>query len=212
MAHLYLSVLNFNYTQMKVKTILFTLSLLLAGWGVNAQNLRGDGLKSSIVKYELTAQDMEIPMIEYKDDYGKKICSKMTIMGGEIGYIMNGDKSYMINYSQQQYMELERPENKINYNELTPEVIDKYKITATGTGEFLGKKCTIYTSEMTDSKPAIKMTAWVYKGIPLKVISEYDNGTKDQRIATSIEENPVIPASTFEVPQGFTKMALPLMK
>ena len=196
---------------MKANLFLLLLAVCWIPSFLHAQTLRGDGLKSSIVKYEMIAQDMKIPMTEYRDDYGKKVCTKMEIMGGEMGYIMNGDKAYMVNYSQRQYMVSNQPKEEIDYNEMTPEAIEKFKIKATGTGKFLGKDCTIYTSEMEAEGQTFKMEAWVYKGIALKTITKMDNGqASDQRIATSIEENPVIPANVFEVPTGYSKMALPM--
>ncbi|MGL4292473.1 MAG: DUF4412 domain-containing protein, partial [Bacteroidales bacterium] len=147
---------------MKTKPVLVLVCLILSCLCLDAQNLRGDGLKSSIVKYEMKAQDMQLPMVEYKDDYGKKICTKMTVMGSEIGYVISDDKSYMINYTQKQYMEIDNPQDPIDYNEMTPEMIKKYNIVATGTGEFLGKKCTIYTAEIKETKPEIKTTSWIY--------------------------------------------------
>lgn len=195
---------------MKRKILSLLLILICIPVGMLAQNLRGDGLKSSIVNYEMTSQGMKVPIIEYRDNYGKSVCTKMTIMGSDMGYIMNGEKAYMVYYSQKQYMELPRPKDEINYNEMTPEAIEKYKIKATGTGEFLGKNCTIYSSEMESEGTTFQLEAWVYKGIVLKAIAKTDKGVVDERIATSIEENPAIPASTFEIPEGYSKMALPM--
>lgn len=195
---------------MKTKLILLLLIVCSFPTLLQAQNLRGDGLKSSIVKYDMIAQDMKVPMTEYRDDYGKKVCTKMEIMGGEMGYIMNGDLFYMVNYSQQQYMEIKQEKNEINYNELTPETIEKYKIKATGTGMFLEKKCTIYTSQMEAEGKNYETEAWVYKGIALKAITKAGDKMIGERIATSLEENPTIPANVFEIPAGFTKMAVPM--
>lgn len=184
--------------------------LLCIPMGIYAQdNLKGDGLKSSIVKYEMTGQGMKVPVTEYRDNYGKLICTQMTIMGGEMGYIINGDKSYILYYTQKQYMELPVPEDEIDYNNLTPEIIEKYKIQATGTSDFLGKKCTVYTAEMESEGVAYQVETWVYKGVALKSVAKTSQGVLDERVAISFEENPNIPASTFEVPEGFTKVTPP---
>ncbi|MEG1674674.1 MAG: hypothetical protein RR608_06780 [Bacteroidales bacterium] len=160
-------------------------------------------MKSSIIQYEMITDGNSIPMTQYSDDYGNLLCMKMYMMGVEIATITNKDTVYVLNYPQKSGVKYVRPESDINYNDLTPEVIKKFNIKATGTVEFLNKKCTVYTAEFENEGLKVETTAWIYKGLLLKSVATYGDAKKVELVATSIEENPEVSPETFTVPEGF---------
>ncbi|MDO5570291.1 MAG: hypothetical protein Q4F97_02345 [Bacteroidales bacterium] len=181
-------------------TLLFFLLFSLNSY---SQNLKGEGLKSAIVQYEMEAEGNTIPMTQYSDDYGNLLCMKMYIMGVEIATITTSDSVFIINFPQKNGIKYARPDSDVNYNALTPEIIKKYDIKADGTVEFLGKKCTVYTGRFENEGEKIETVTWVYKGVVLKSVSTTEDDKSVVLVAASIEENAEVSPDTFVIPADF---------
>jgi hypothetical protein len=88
--------------------------------------------------------------------------------------------------------------NDINYSQLDPELLKRYKLKDLGTETILGKKCRKYSLE-TGNTPA---TVWIWGNIMVKTFTKM--GNSDMIIeATKIEEAPV-DAAVFEIPSNIT--------
>lgn len=164
--------------------------------------LRGDGLKTAIIQYEYIMGENTMGLVQYSDNYGALICFKYDYMGAPFATIVTNDSVFEISYGMQAYKAYDRPEEDINFNALTPELIKKYDIKSPGTIEFLGKNCTIYTTAFKD-KDIKQITVWIYQGLELRRLTEYANDQSTDLVATSIEENPEISPDTFKIPSGF---------
>ena len=114
----------------------------------------------------------------------------------------------MLNFPQKSGVKYARPEADINYNELTPEIIEKYQIVAKGIEEFLGKKCTVYTAVIENEGVKVESSTWVYKGVVLKSIATYGENKQVEMKAVSLDENPSIAADTFVIPSDFVIRAM----
>jgi hypothetical protein len=194
-----------RYDRLLIIVTAVSLLFLLIFIPVNtfSQDLKGEGLKSAIVLYDMQTEDDIIPMTQYSDDYGNLLCMKMYLMGVEIATITTPDSVFIINYSQKNGIKYVRPESDVNYNALTPEVIKKFDIKANGTVNFLGKKCTVYTARFDNDGQKVETVTWVYKGIVMKSVSTIEDDKSVVLVATSIEENPEVSKDTFAIPSDF---------
>lgn len=186
---------------MRSKWVAFLGLLLMTILPLQAQ-LRGDGLKTAIIQYDYIVGDNTMELVQYSDNYGASLCFKYDYMGSPFATIVTNDSVFEISYAMQAYRVYPRPEEDINFNALTPEIIKKYNVQSTGTIEFLGKNCTIYTTTFTD-RDVKKITVWVYQGLELRRVTEYVGDKSTDLVATSIEENPDISPETFKIPEGF---------
>lgn len=85
------------------------------------------------------------------------------------------------------------------------EMIRKMGGKKTGTEEIAGRLCDIWEVPTANSK------TWVWKGITLK--TEVSMGPMStSMVATSVQENPSIPASRFEIPAGYEVVETDLSK
>lgn len=164
--------------------------------------LRGDGLKTAITLYNYIVGESMMEVVQYSDNYGADLCFKYDYKGIPFATIMTNDSVFEVNYLMKACKAYPRPEEDINFNALTPEIIQKYNVEATGAIEFLGKNCTVYTATIANSDVK-KITVWLYQGIELRRVTEFTGNITSDLVATSIEENPEISAETFKVPQNF---------
>lgn len=164
--------------------------------------LRGDGLKTAIIQYDYIVGDNTMELIQYSDNYGALLCFKYDYNGSPFATIVTNDSVFDVNYAMKAYRAYPRPEEDINFNALTPEIIKKYKVESTGSIEFLGKNCTVYTTVFTN-RDVQKITVWIYQGLELRRVTEYIGGNVTDLVATSLDENPDISPETFKIPNGF---------
>ncbi|MEG1587666.1 MAG: hypothetical protein RR346_12415 [Bacteroidales bacterium] len=186
---------------MKSKWVAILGLMLLAVFPLSAQ-LKGDGPKTAIIQYDYIVGENSMELVQYSTDYGALICFKYDYMGSPFATIVTNDSVFEVSYGMQAYKAYPRPEEDINFNALTPEIIKKYNVESTGTIEFLGKNCTIYTTTFKD-RDIKKITVWVYKGLELRRVTEYMDDQTTDLVATSLEENPEISPDTFKIPEGF---------
>lgn len=186
---------------MKSKWVAILGLILLVVFPLRAQ-LKGDGPKTAIIQYNYIVGDNSMELVQYSTDYGATLCFKYDYMGAPFATIVTNDSVFEVSYSMQAYKAYPRPEEDINFNALTPEIIKKYNVETTGTIEFLGKNCTIYTTTF-ENRDIKKITVWVYQGLELRRVTEYENDRTTDLVATSLEENPEISPDTFKIPEGF---------
>ena len=87
-----------------------------------------------------------------------------------------------------------------NFLTMDEEYMKKNKIQVLGTEEVLGRTCTIYTYKYKSMLRTITRKDWVWKGIVLKMETKGALGANNLMVVTEFQENPKIPASTFDLP------------
>jgi hypothetical protein len=163
------------------------------------------GLKSAIIHMTSKAMGLTQQIIIYMDDYGKKQCTEVTqeLMGKKITQFSINDGEWVYSYSPQtkkgikKKVDIDNPDN-INFNAISKEMADKFKLKKTGTAKILDRDCDVYSMEFDKAK--LKGIFYIWKGIPLKTESEV-SVMKVSMEATKIEENVTISPDKFVVPK-----------
>ena len=190
-----------------MKRILTFFAVLLVAVTAMAQEASQEmakryGIKSGEYKTEMDMMGQKVVATTYFDDYGNVQLSKtkMSMMGMTIdmGTLMRDGKTYMINYGDKQVQEMPAQES-LNYMDLNDEAVARYKIKMEGQEEVAGKSCTVYTAEISQMGQTAKIKAYIWEGIPMKLITT-TNGMAITTVVTNLQEGPV-DASLFELPQ-----------
>jgi len=160
-------------------------------------------IKSGIVKGVTEMMGQKIEAVSYFDNYGAWEVSKTkTSVPGmgemEVATITKDGKSYMVNYSARQVQEMPVQES-INYLAVSKEAIAKYKLRETGTETIGDKECIKYTAEMSQMGQTATITAWVWKGYPIKSVTSVA-GIEITVEVTEFTENAEVDPALFEVP------------
>ena len=167
-------------------------------------------LKSGIIKYEAVTQGIKVETTSYFDDYGKKQAAVAVVNQGlvqtETKTLQFEDTIYQINVGMKMGQKVVSPEKPINYLQLTPDVIEKYKIQELGTETVAGRQCTRYSEQTSQMGQTVNVEVWVWKGIALKTIMKLGDTEIVSQTATEIQENPTIDPEMFEIPEGVTMM------
>jgi hypothetical protein len=167
--------------------------------------IRKISLQSVIIHMTSTAMGMKQQVVIFMDDYGKRQTTEVTqeLMGKKVTQISINDGEYVYSYSpqtkkgQKTKINQDNPDN-INFNAITKEMADKFKLKKTGTAKILDRVCDVYSMEYAKAK--LKGTFYIWKGIPLKTESEV-SVMKVVMEATKIEENVTINPDKFVVPK-----------
>jgi hypothetical protein len=162
-------------------------------------------LKSVIIHMKSTAMGLTQQIVIYMEDYGNKQTTEVTqeLMGKKVTQISINDGEWVYSYSpqtkkgQKTKVNMDNPDN-INFNAITKEMADKFKLKKTGTAKILDRPCDVYSLEYAKAK--LKGTFYIWKGIPLKTESEV-SVMKVVMEATQIEENITISPDKFTVPK-----------
>jgi len=167
-------------------------------------------LKSGIIKYETVTQGIKVETTSYFDDYGKKQAAVAVVNQGlvqtETKTLQFEDTIYQINVGMKMGQKVVSPEKPINYLQLTPDVIEKYKIQELGTETVAGRQCTRYSEQTSQMGQTVNVEVWVWKGIGLKTVMKLGDTEIVSQTATEIQENPTIDPEMFEIPEGVTMM------
>jgi hypothetical protein len=161
--------------------------------------------KSAIIHMQSSVMGMTQYIIVYIDDYGKKNVTDVTqeLMGKKVSQYSLSDGDYMYSFSpgskkgKKTKIKADSPDN-INFNAITHEMADKFKLKKKGTAEVAGKKCEVYNLEFPGGK--MKGTYYIWKGIPLKTETEVSMMNISME-ATKVEENATIDPEKFVVPK-----------
>ena len=164
-------------------------------------------LKSGIIKFEGVARGIKGEVTQYFDDYGKKLAA-VSVVGQEL----EKKEVKIIQFEDTIYSIIEKiglkralPEKAINYLQLTPDVIEKYKIRDLGEETVAGKSCKKYSLEVTQMGQTVKTEVCVWKGIALKSVTKSGDNVESQT-AIEILENATIDPKEFEIPEGVSFM------
>lgn len=186
-----------------MKQLLIIAALCAFCIGATAQEKRYE-IKSGIVTMEMSMMGQNIVQKMYFDDYGAKYSSISEFGGQKMRNIDVDGENIMIDDAAQTATKMPAmgiETNKINFLNLTEQVIKKNKIKEIGQEEISGKPCTQYSYKVLMMGQAVTVNVWVYKGIALKVSTKTDFGEIGMT-ATSIEENVQIDPALFTIPEG----------
>lgn len=186
-----------------MKRLLIIAALCAFCIGAAAQEKRYE-IKSGIVTMEMSMMGQNIVQKMYFDDYGAKYSSISEFGGQKMRNIDVDGENIMIDDAAQTATKMPAmgiETNKINFLNLTEQVIKKNKIKEIGQEEIAGKPCTQYSYKVLMMGQAVTVNVWVYKGIALKVSTKTDFGEIGMT-ATSIEENVQIDPALFTIPEG----------
>lgn len=188
---------------------LFASLLMLVSLGLTAQNkeaVNKYGFKSAIVKISTDMMGQKVESTAYIDEYGAKECQKMKLdlagMGSmETGTISKDGKTWSVNYTMKQVQEVDiNAAEQPNFNDLTDEVKEKYKIQSLGKEKFLGLDCDVYTLETEAQGMTAKLKVWCYKGFALKSVTDI-GGMAITATATEFKEDAMVLPQVFDVPK-----------
>ena len=165
-------------------------------------------MKSGMLEQTLTTMMMTQHVTIYFDDYGNKQSKETkSDMGMDNLSITKDGFVYDIDLIKKIGKKIKIPSTgdvkNINYSQLSEDMMKQMKITKLGTEDVLGKTCDKYSID--DAAMKMKVTNWVWNGIPLKSESEMTAmgmGIKTTIITTKIDENAAVPADKFEIPAG----------
>ncbi len=163
-------------------------------------------IKSGMVKSVMDVMGQSTETTLYFDNYGEQQVTKAKVKVpgyGEIetATILKDGKGWVVNYAMEQVQELPASAlGDVNLANPTDEEIKTYHIEEIGTETILGKECTKYRYEASAMGQTAKITAWVYKGIPLKSETSVSGMTITAEAVEFIENAMVLP-QTFDVPK-----------
>lgn len=189
---------------MTMKRILSFLAVMLVAATAFAQENTPQryGIKSGKFVTETKVMGQTIAATTWFDDFGNVSLTRTTtsMMGQDIdmGTLVKGEKTYMINYSASQMQEMPAQES-INFMDLSDAQVEQYKIKTLGMEEVAGKDCIKFSAEISQMGQTAKVTASVWNGIPMKTVTSA-MGMDVVAVVTSIEEGPV-DAALFELPK-----------
>ena len=186
--------------QISLNTIFILLSFVLTPINGNGQALFG--VKSGILEQRIHGNGEEMTATYYFDDYGNKNCT-LTDNGDsdslKISMLKVNGKAYMVNKTDGTGIEMPY-QKQINYLNPDAETIKEYDIEILGKDTILGRECTVVTTRITKSEHNLRLKLWIYKGIPLKTISQTKEVEITQETIT-FEENATIPEEMFAIPK-----------
>lgn len=180
------------------KLMTVSAALLIAVVALAQAPAKKYGVKSATVKVATVMMDQKTENISYFDDYGAKEVTQMEMMGMKMTQLSLDGKMYIINAEQKQVQEMPAQES-VNYLNLTPEIIAKYKVKTVGKETVAGKECTKYTAEISQMGQTAKAEVSVWNGYAMKSVIDM-GGFKISTEVVEFKEGPV-DAKLFEVPK-----------
>ncbi|MBI3260224.1 MAG: hypothetical protein HYZ54_12245 [Ignavibacteriae bacterium] len=164
-------------------------------------------IKSGIVTMQADMTGMKSTSILYFDDYGRK---EMTETFGNFGDTKIHEKVIIVHDSVYNIDLVKKTGTKkklngasapgtIDFSTISEKMMQEMGISKSGTDSVLQKQCQVWLMDFKRMKMSGKY--WVWNNIPLKSIAEIE-GIKVDIQAAKIEENPKLPASTFDIPPG----------
>lgn len=159
-------------------------------------------IKSGIVVYKTNIMDMEQQQTLTFDDYGNKEATviEMEMMGVEVTNYTISKDGYVYSFDNDKKTGRKIPvmtKGSVDYQNLTSEYMEKMNIKKEGTETISGKICNKYSINNDEFK--LKGFFWVWNGIAMKTDMDM-GGMKMKMEAVKLEENPTVPATTFDIP------------
>ena len=181
-----------------MKKFLSIVCVLAIAVSAFAQDAKKYEIKSGIVKTVTEVMGQKIEATAYFDNYGALEASKMNTNGMEICTINKEGKTYVVNYTMKNVQTVPQ-QAEINFLNLSEAVMKQYKIGMIGFEKVGERDCQKYTYEVSTMGQTVKSTAWVWKGIALKNVTEASGMTITMTV-TEIQENAAVDPAVFEVP------------
>lgn len=181
-----------------MKKFLSIVCVLAIAISAFAQDGKKFEIKSGIAKMVTEVMGQKIESTVYFDNYGALEASKMNANGMEICTINKEGKTYMVNYTAKNVQTVPQQAD-INFLNLTEDVMKQYKIGMVGFEKVGERDCQKYTYETSVMGQTVKSTAWVWKGLTIKNVTEA-GGVTVTITAAEIQENAEIDPAVFEVP------------
>ncbi len=190
---------------MKLKSLLIVAGLMAATMLGAQESEKVYGIKSGIVTTTSDMMGQSVTQLLYFDDFGAKQVTVSDFGGQKMRMLREKDGSQIM-VSDADKTATRMPsfgggEKRINWLNLTEEVIKKNKIKELGEEVVAGKTCKKYKYRVGMMGQFIDQTICVYQGIVLKSSSSTQMGDMVQE-ATKVEENVTIEASMFTIPEG----------
>lgn len=170
--------------------------------GVQAQEKTYE-VKSGIVTMEMDMMGQTVVQEICFDDYGAKKATISNFGGNKMRMLVIDGSNVMVNDAEKTAirMPMMGQGETVNFLNLDEKTVKKYKVKELGTETVAGKECKKYSITVFMMGQPQKQTVWVYKGITLKSSASSDFGEMVQ-VATKVQENVEMPASTFTLPEG----------
>lgn len=130
-------------------------------------------------------------------DYGARSRTEMVVMGEKVVTIKINDKMYMIS---PQFREVPSSQT-VNFNNLTPDVIEQYDIKKLDKETVDGYECDVYTFQKTENGITADAKVWIWHGLPIRTEVGAGDFTVVQTISNLEVGVPVDPA-LFELPEN----------
>jgi uncharacterized protein YcfL len=159
-------------------------------------------VKSGYVKYKSQVAGMDMVREWWFDNYGALQYEEnyMIMMDQKTGGAAVVHDGYRYNWS---FKSKEGTKNQFStaaytdYDKISKEDIERYKMKRLGYEAIAGKKCVKVSIE----KP-VEATTWTWEGIPMKTITKF--GGKDVTMEAVEIKDGDVPASKFVIPQDIT--------
>ena len=129
-------------------------------------------------------------------DYGALQITEMDMMGQKVKTLSRDGKNYML---APKFQEIPQQE-AVNYNALTPEVIEQYGIQMVGFDSAEGFDCMVYTLTMEVQGMEAKSKVWVWEGFPIRTESTV-MGMKMVTTIKNLELDIPVDKSLFALPE-----------
>lgn len=179
-----------------MKKILFSLILALLPMFGFAQSFHFYTYKSGSFDIETNAAGQKMVIHNVFDDYGSMQYNEMNMMGQMVKTVMRDGKNYML---APKFQEIPQQE-AVNYNALTPEVIEQYGIQMVGFDSAEGFDCMVYTLTMEVQGMEAKSKVWVWEGFPIRTESTV-MGMKMVTTIKNLELDIPVDKSLFALPE-----------
>jgi hypothetical protein len=196
------------------KTIL-TIIILIIFKTVSCQDVFRFAIKSGHVKYRLTGNNIGYEEI-YWDDYGAKYYTEENYkeISEEYGFLKEKKEHSIFIFKGAEVINVDMISktgtisNKGSYKteenrkrqlteqeqeEMSEKIIRSLNLEVVGKKKILGRECTVLNG--------VYSKYWIYKGVPLKTETTFDNFIVDSK-AKIFQENIDIPPERFEPPPG----------
>jgi hypothetical protein len=162
------------------------------------------------IVYEMEVMGMKTITNMYVKNFGEVEVSevKTSVFGNEIHTrsINDGEFIYQIDMIAKTYTKTpiennngEESSQVIDYDNLTEEIKEKYKIIELGTEEIVGKPCKMFEMGASDNR----MQVWIWKNIVLKTKMS-QMGMEVIMTTTKLDISPSFPPDIFMLPADFT--------
>ena len=171
------------------------LFLLLIGFTAFAQSERLFDHKSGKFTMQMEFGGQTIKTYTVFDDFGAKQWSQTETMGQLVSTLLLDGKSYILT---PMFQELPTQET-VNYMNLTPEVIQKYKIEMVGIDTVEGYDCLVYTLKVNQQGFEGDGKVWIWDGIPICSVVTIMNMTMVTTIS-NLEVDIPVDQSLFQLP------------